>query len=187
VVQLSRHPQDFVLEQWSLPAGDRARAHWFLRDGAARLVFFLGVAPSSKLRPPALSGVELAFDPRLRCDSDQELEALLFARGFTSSPGALAFDRRVGGLTFWTRAPVTLGIASELRRRPQLVASDVGGGVPIAFGEGRMWRLLPSGVVETVEEDDGSPQLSFPTVDAFVGFLAQRARPWKRFGYKVEV
>lgn len=184
VVELSPRAQDFVLEQWSFTADEGARAHWLLRDGGARFTVFLGVPPSSTRCPGALSGVELAFDPLLRCGSDEELETLLFARGFTSFPGALAFDRRFGGLSFWTLGPAVLGIASALRRDLRLVKGEIGTGVPIADAEGRSWRLLPTGVVETVEDD--CPPQRFPDVDSFAGFLAQHARPWRRSPYRIE-
>ena len=89
-------------------------------------MFFLGVDPSFK-RPHALSGVELAFDPRMRCDSDEELTTTLFERRFHSFAAALDFDRRFGGLTFWAgeREPAILGIASELRRDPGYPATSV--------------------------------------------------------------
>jgi hypothetical protein len=38
-----------------------------------------------------------------------------------------------------------------------------------------------------LDEDDGAPPQSHPNADAFVGFLAKRAQPWKRFSYLVAV
>ena len=184
-VTLSQKGEADVLEQWSLPTGDRVRAHWRLIDGSARLTFFLGAPPSR--RPAILSGIELAFDPQRSCASDEELKALLFARGFPVFPAALAFEKRFGGLSFWTDERVILGVASVLRGAPWLKASDIGRGVPIALSGQRTWCMGTTGVVEMLDEDDGTPPQSYTSADAFVGFLAKRAHPWKRFSYLVEV
>jgi hypothetical protein len=184
-VALSQQGEAYVLEQWSLPADGRARAHWHLIDGSARLTFFLGAPPSR--RPAILSGIELAFDPRRSCASDEELKALLFARGFPTFPAALAFEKRFGGLSFWADEPVVLGVASVLRGAPWLKARDIGRGAPVALTGQRTWCIGASGAVGMLDEDDGAPPQSHPSAEAFVGFLAQRAQAWKRFSYLVEV
>ena len=184
--------EDPVLHQWSFAdEPQNVRSHALLRDGGSRLTLYL----TAEALPP-LEAVEATRDPLLTTRTRDAFDALLFARGFSSSDAAWRFERAHGGASFWAGArPVQLGAVALLRTDPgwtadELRAAQMTDHIPIAHAFERDWAMAPHGAIALIR-DDGAPEpyrgaSRFPDAGAFLRHLAAHATPWRGFPYSVE-
>ena len=192
LLKLSSRGESPILEQWTLrETGPRVRAYWQLSDGVARRAMYLGldrVAHVPAATSHALVAAGVAFDERLHPDDDDEVERLLFERGFSCFAAVKNMERQFGGVSFMARYPVQLGPVSLLRRDPMLTAREYGdaSAVPVAEADERTWLMRPDGRVTSAPDDDGRARSQFTDAASFVNHFTDAPAPWKNFPYTVE-